>query len=138
MSLPLRSWQCRMLVILAVPSLLLGISEAAFGQKNQPSSVRCRFAANPYRLPHECVGRVFDSERGDFNQGLGGTSNLSGRTWHQADRFLHNATYGESEWRAVAGIHVRGNIAGFTIHRPEQARRRSGVIVSRPCRMVLR
>ncbi len=61
MNLPLRSWQCRMLVVLAVPSLLLGISEAAFGQKNQPSSVRCRSAANPYRLPHECVGRVFDS-----------------------------------------------------------------------------
>ena len=29
---------------------------------NQPSSVRCRSAANPYRLAHECVGRTFDFE----------------------------------------------------------------------------
>jgi len=49
-----------MLVIFVVPSLLFGFSETAFGQKNQPSSVRCGSGANPYRLPHECTGRAFD------------------------------------------------------------------------------
>ena len=51
---------CRMLVIFVVPSLLFGFSKTAFGQKNQPSSVRCGSGANPYRLPHECTGRAFD------------------------------------------------------------------------------
>src|SRR5213593_1168555 len=50
----------RMLGILVVPSLLLGVSQAAQAQTNQPSSVLCRSAANPYRLPHECVGQAFD------------------------------------------------------------------------------
>ena len=51
---------CRMLVIFVVPSLLFGFSKTAFAQKNQPSSLRCRSAANPYQLPHECTGRAFD------------------------------------------------------------------------------
>src|SRR5215468_2472839 len=51
---------CRMLVIFVVPSLLFGFSKTAFGQKNQPSSVRCGSGANPYRLPHEYTGRAFD------------------------------------------------------------------------------
>src|SRR5215813_3473913 len=63
LSVPLRSWKSRMLAILVVPSLLLGFAKTAFGQKNQPSSVRCRSAANPYRLPHECTGRVFDFDQ---------------------------------------------------------------------------
>src|SRR5262249_13195456 len=72
MNVPLCSWECRMLVVLVVPSLLLGISETAFGQKNQPSSVRCRSAANPYRLPHECAGRAFDFEQEAFTRDWAG------------------------------------------------------------------
>jgi porin len=48
--------------MLVLQSLLPGISETALGQKNEPPSVRCRSAANPYRLHHECVGRAFNFE----------------------------------------------------------------------------
>jgi porin len=48
-----------MLVVWIVSSLLPGIFGTALGQ-NVPSSVRCRSAANPQRLHHECVGREFD------------------------------------------------------------------------------
>jgi porin len=71
MNVPL-SWQCRMVVVLVIPSLLLGISQAASGQKNQPSSVRCRSVANPYRLPHECTGRAFDFEQETFTRDWAG------------------------------------------------------------------
>jgi porin len=59
-----RQW----LVVLVLPSLLLGVSEAALGQNNQPLSVRCRSAANPYRLAHECRGRAIDFEHETFTK----------------------------------------------------------------------
>jgi hypothetical protein len=43
-------------IVLLVP----GVAEMALGQ-NLPSSIRCRSAANPQRLHHECVGGKFDS-----------------------------------------------------------------------------
>src|SRR5689334_20269362 len=51
--------QHQILFVLPIPLLVLGISEAVFGQ-NLVSSVRCPSAANPYRLHHECAGRAID------------------------------------------------------------------------------
>jgi porin len=54
----LGSSQYYVLLVLIV-LLFPGITGTALGQ-NLPSSIRCRSAANPQRLHHECVGGKFD------------------------------------------------------------------------------
>ena len=46
--------------VLAALSLSVGISAAARGQTNPPSSVRCPSPADPRNLHFECVGQPFD------------------------------------------------------------------------------
>src|SRR5215471_6435340 len=46
-------------LVLVASSSAVGLSETAFAQ-SVPPSIRCRYAANPQRLHHECVGRSVD------------------------------------------------------------------------------
>jgi carbohydrate-selective porin OprB len=85
-----------LLIVLRAP----GVTEAALGQ-NLPSSIRCRSAANPQRLHHECVGGKFDFH---VDQGLDGISNLFGRTWNQADASYTTQPMGNTTGGQAQGL----------------------------------
>jgi hypothetical protein len=104
------------LILLAL-SLSVGISVAAHGQTNPPSSVRCPSPADPLYLHFECVGQPFNFIEETLTRDWAGLRTELSELGINLKRPTRLTSW-QSQWRPVAGIHLQRDHASLYLLGP--------------------